>query len=891
MTVAFDKGQAHAWLSNLFGDCTGLINIVSTDNWAGQSFSSVDEAVNYVGVLDKRKPSGIYARATTITGHPAKGRGGVDLTREFVGFWADLDMVGPGHKHHVCPDEGRCPNEETAGHHENHVPLIPSVEACMDVIDATGFPAPTEWIHSGGGMYAWWLLPEPFAVDAEQLSTMAELSARWQRVIELAAASLGYHYGAGVGDLSRVLRIPGTVNRKVELGYTDCAWRMDMSSSKPYGLATLVTHLRAAEMTLEPVKAAAPTQVYQPTFTAPVSQPGLRPGDAYNAATTWKQLLEADGCQIFRERGTYVEWVRPGKERRRGGSGTTNFGGADMLKVFSDSWHPLRDGQTYDRFGYYAATRHNGDISAAARQLAAEGFGDRLSSPITNRIDESITINEDGSPGASRPDQPSTPTTPPPKLALNYTDSGFANRFQLRHGHDWRYVSTRQQWLRWDASLWVEDKRGMVTNLIDGMAQEEYAKADEMELAGETKEADQRRTALRPMLSNAKQLGATAVLSRRPAVAVDVDQLDAHRHLVTCDNGTLNLNSYTLQPHQRGDMATKKLAAAYDPEATAPRWEKFLTDVLPDPAMRDYIQRAAGYTLTGDANRKAIFLLHGESNTGKSQFITAMTKIFGGFGETAKEQTFRVNDASNGPTPGLHKLRGARLVAASESNKSSESVKLDEALIKRLTGGGDEVQSRALYKDEESWTPQFAIWLATNYLPKFSADDNAIWRRVKPIAFNVTFGTAEQPEVYDIGATLAREEAPGILNWLLEGVRKYRADGLGEPESLRQGVTDYRNESDPVAQFLQAAVAEGVLSREAVEGEPLMVESRMLYSWFTVWCTDEGIRWPLSVNRFGRRLRTLGYEPGRDASGTKRMWVGLRKLSDVWLGSGHLLRP
>lgn len=868
MTPVFDQHQVHAWLSTLFDGCNGFINIVSTGNWAGKSFRTVDQAVSYVQLLDKRQPQGIYVRATTLQQQlPPSQRGGAVHTQEFVGFWADLDIAGKGHKWHVC-DTTPCSNADQPGHKTNTIPLLPDEAACLELIERSGLPTPTEWIHSGGGMYPWWLTTTPHTpASNQQLDELGQASARWQRVIELTAAEMGYHYGAGVGDLSRVLRIPGTVNRKVEDSPKMCQWRMDLSTSTPYTPEDLHSHLKRAEKRFETVTIPTSSPGYTPT---PTSLPGNRPGDAFNAATTWPQLLEAEGATLFRQLGNgYAEWTRPGKDRRDGMSATTGYKGADVLKVFTDSWPGLRQDVTYDRFGFYAAIKHNGNIREAAKALAALGYGEP----------NHQTITEWTPPQTLQPDTEPAPT-PRVKPTYTMTDSGFADRLAIRHGNEWRYVATRQRfgWLRWNGTIWQVDKKGAAVNLVDELAQQEYARTFEEE---DESKREKLQKALKPMLSNSKQVGTAAIFARRPGIATDADQLDAHPTKITCPNGVLDLATMEFGAHDHTLLATKQLGVAYDPAATAPRWQQFLEEVLPCPEVRDYLQRAIGYTLLGRPDHKAIFMLHGPSHTGKSQVINVLAGVFGSFAESAKEQTFRVNDSANGPTPGLHKLRGARLVTASES---TEGVRLDEALIKQLTGG-DVISSRPLYGDEESWRPAFSIWLATNHLPKFSSDDNAIWRRVKPIHFNVVFGTEGREEVFDIGHKLLQQEGPGILNWILAGLVRYRQHGLEEPELLVQGVADYRAESDPVARFISNAVTEGNL----LIGNDEKIEAKLLYAHFQAWCTDEGERWPLPANRFGRRLIRLGYQKTKDSSGTKRMWRGLGPAKDAWLISGNRL--
>lgn len=895
MPETFDEQQVRAWLTNLFEASTGFINIVSTGNWAGQTFATVDEAVNHVKLLEKRQPQGIYARATTLRSIPAKGHRGTEKdTAEFVGFWADLDIATGTHKWHVC-DGTPCSGADTKGHSVNHVPLIPDEAACRELITRSGLPEPTEWIHSGGGMYPWWLLDEPLDVTPDTLAAVADASAGWQRVIHLAAQQMGYYYSTVAEDLARVLRIPGTVNRKDPDSPVTAEWLMPESSGTRYDLGELLGAMGAALDRLEPPK---PTP--QPAPIRPATQAGgKRPGDAFNAATTWDELLSADGATVYKTYNGYTEWTRPGKDKRDGLSATSNYQGGDVLHVFSSDWHPLRANENYDRFGYYMATRHNGDIRAATKQLAALGFGDKLTPTLGASYGDFDAPTHIPAPAAT-PAAVTGPVVPPPvelednsaPLIYGWNDSGIADRLEARHGTEWKHVASRERngWLHWNGSVWTTDTRGGVINQVDQIyrnamatAQLDLSRIDPAEHK-EIKLQEQLLTKISSAGTNTRQNGAAAIFSRRPRIAAAAEDFDTDPHWVTVGNGSLNLATKEFGPFNRDLLATKKLGTAYDPAAKAPRWEKFLEEVLPDPQMRDYLQRAAGYTLLGDPVRKAMFLLHGVSNTGKSQVIAALRDIFGNFHAGTKEQTFKVNDSATAATPGLQKLRGARLVTASEFNKNT---KIDEALIKQMAGGSDMIESRGLYADEESWKPQFAIWIATNHLPQFNADDDAIWKRVKPIHFPVVFGAEGGPaEVMDIGRTLAAEEGPGILNWLLEGVRMYGERGLQEPGALVSGVEKYKQESDPVAQFIEAAIADGAVER-AADGK---IGTKQLYAWYVAWCVEEGYKFPFASNRFGMRLTKLGYGIGHDSTGTQRIRTGLKATGNQWMSTGHPLR-
>lgn len=95
-----------------------------------------------------------------------------------------------------------------------------------------------------------------------------------------------------------------------------------------------------------------------------------RPGTRFAAATTWDQLLTADGWTPHHQDANGEQhWTRPGKERREGTSATVGYQGLDILHVFTSSVAGLDPDTSYNRFGYYTATQHGGDHTAAARAL------------------------------------------------------------------------------------------------------------------------------------------------------------------------------------------------------------------------------------------------------------------------------------------------------------------------------------------------------------------------------------------------------------------------------------------------------------------------------------------------------------------------------------------
>jgi putative DNA primase/helicase len=325
-----------------------------------------------------------------------------------------------------------------------------------------------------------------------------------------------------------------------------------------------------------------------------------------------------------------------------------------------------------------------------------------------------------------------------------------------------------------------------------------------------------------------------------------------------------------LQPHDPSLLLTKKLNTSYDPGKGTGRWGTFMEEVLPNPQVRGYLQRALGYALTGEANQRAIFLLHGNSGTGKSQVVEAMAKVFGDFASGISAGAL-LPKRQAGPGDDVHKLRGTRMACVWGLN---ENAVRKESLIKSATGG-DTLTTRALDGDFVSWRPEFVIFMATNYLPRVSSTDDAIWRRVKPIKFEQCFvdddGSPLHADGADKGVRIATEDPECVLNWLLEGLAAYRERGLGAPAEVQAWTQDYRDEVDTVRQFITEGQVEGRLKLE----DKLETGSRDLYKAYVAWCADAQ-QHPVSLRHFGQLMESSKFERVRQGRGV--MWQGIGLL-------------
>jgi putative DNA primase/helicase len=193
----------------------------------------------------------------------------------------------------------------------------------------------------------------------------------------------------------------------------------------------------------------------------------------------------------------------------------------------------------------------------------------------------------------------------------------------------------------------------------------------------------------------------------------------------------------------------------------------------------------------------------------------------------------------------LARLQGARCVIA---NEAGEGRRLDEAIIKQLTGQ-DTVAARFLYGEFFEYHPTFKIFLAANHKPIIRGTDHAIWRRIKLIPFNVTIPTAEQDRKL---REKLLDEAPGILAWAVRGCLKWQKEGLHSPAEVQAAMDSYRTEMDIVGQFLDEGYIQG--------------------SAYKSWCEQMG-EYPLSHKMFSTRLLERGFTHIK--SGGKMVWQGI----------------
>lgn len=452
------------------------------------------------------------------------------------------------------------------------------------------------------------------------------------------------------------------------------------------------------------------------------------------------------------------------------------------------------------------------------------------------------------------------------------SDTGNAMRFADKFKAKVKFCPEWKSWLVFDGARYAVDKSGLAIELAKTVAEDiradgytTYASiprdASKEERSSLAKAADRMlkyadtaegKTAIKSMLELAQS---DARLSTSAAT------FDTEPWLVICENGVLDLRTGELCDHDPALLLTKRIAVSFAKDAKAPNWKKFLKEVTcGDRELERFIQKAVGYSLTGQITEQCLFLLTGHGSNGKSTLINALQALFGDYGLTSQFNTFSEQDRKGKASPDLVRLHGMRFVSATEGQQNE---RMDESLIKQITGG-DKLTARGLYQDEFEFYPTHKLWLATNHLPMIRGNDRGIWRRMRRIPFNASF--EGRADVSLAGKLL--EELPGILAWAVEGCLAWQQDGLETPESVRKATEEYQEAMDSVGTFLR---------EECVNSPKIRIKSSELYGAYQMWAKANG-EYQISNKVLTQRLDEKGFSRKRTGSGI--VWDGLGLVAD-----------
>lgn len=423
----------------------------------------------------------------------------------------------------------------------------------------------------------------------------------------------------------------------------------------------------------------------------------------------------------------------------------------------------------------------------------------------------------------------------PPKIneigGFELNEYGLGDRLLDKHGQDLFWISPWETWGVWEGRFWnMESSRELVHRFMKQiirsieseveahradwwLAKEAFESAkNDPDISADAKaaaqfkfeELDKRVRSIQKFANSSKTVAKTEAGTkavRCENILISHNELNRNKYLVNFRNGTLDLATGQLRPHRREDYVTKMVPFDFNPDATCPKFDQFLSDcMLGKQRVVDYIWRLMGYTAIGITDEQILILCAGDGSNGKSTFMRVMLEAFGtgdgGYAFAANSENLLTNKGSNQHSTWLMSMFGKRAVVALEVE---EGRNFAESLIKSLTGG-DQITGRMMRQNEWSYLPEFTPWLAVNQLPAIRGTDEGIWRRIKVINWPASFlGREKVGLVHELV-----QEIPGIWARVAREAVAWCRERAKPPREVVAASLRYRREQDPLQPFLDA---------------------------------------------------------------------------------------
>ncbi len=440
---------------------------------------------------------------------------------------------------------------------------------------------------------------------------------------------------------------------------------------------------------------------------------------------------------------------------------------------------------------------------------------------------------------------------------FHQTDSGSAEFFAHLNKGKLCNDHKRGRWLIFRGHWWAEDADGLIYRLATDAAR------IRLQAALQLRDSQGRRAQIEWALESESRSCIHAMLDlakNNALLADDGEHWDSDPMLLGVKNGVIDLRTGKLREGRPEDQITMHTNVPFDPEAKAPRWERFISEIFGgDQELADYVQRSLGYCLTGSTREQCIFEAFGPGGNGKTTLLEGVRHVLGPYAANVPFSAFDRKARAAIPNDEAH-MAGRRLVTASEVN---ESVELNEARIKSWSGG-DKQTGRRLYENLAEFIPTAKIWLSVNHRPVIRDDSWAMWRRIRLIPFNQIFrGRKDNKKLLEE----LQAEALGILAWLVRGCLEWQKHGLGAPPKAVKDATEaYRKESDVIGEFIADCCE---------VGEGRMVSSAALRERYEKWASENPEYPRLDHKAFASRLESKGFKRDRLGRNRTRIRRGL----------------
>lgn len=415
-----------------------------------------------------------------------------------------------------------------------------------------------------------------------------------------------------------------------------------------------------------------------------------------------------------------------------------------------------------------------------------------------------------------------------------------------------RYNDSSGRWLVYNGRSWCDDKNKIrVEGYVKMMStQLKYFYPQMVSGLDQDQEKKIRNIIFRKMTE--RKFRTDLIADSRDILRITSPELNRGKHLFNVRNGTLNLDTFELQDHNPGDFITRYSNVFYAPDAHSQIFNNFLKEITcGDKELEEYIQMVLGYCLTGYTPLECMWLFWGvTTRNGKSTLLEAIRLVFGGtagYAMTTNPATFteRRNEDATKPSGDIARIEGYRLMIVEEPKLK---MILDSSKLKTLTGR-DMIVARPLFEGEREFLPEVKIIMNSNHLPL--VNDVSIFESYRMIVIPFPRHFEENEIDPTVKTKLQSPEVlSAILNWLLEGLRKYRERGLlHRPGCVERATQLYRETSDYILQFFTGCM-------KKAPGKN--TQGLEVYERYKEWAVDNEVQ-ILGKKEFFEDLRSRGF--------------------------------
>ena len=463
-----------------------------------------------------------------------------------------------------------------------------------------------------------------------------------------------------------------------------------------------------------------------------------------------------------------------------------------------------------------------------------------------------------------------SPLFVPPQDVKEFALNEFGNgqRFAYYSNGKTKYCEKKASWISFNGKVWKED-----TILSEKFAKEVINLIHKESIFHPT---EKQQKAFEGWISKSKKWSGiknTLYCARsEEGMRIELSELDRHPSLVgqsllNANNGTIDLRTGIIRPHRKEDYLTRISPYDYLPDAQAPRWERFLSEVFEnDEQLIEWFQCFIGYVITGESCLRLFAVLYGKGRNGKSTLVETLSRVLGGdYAKGIPTQSLYAKKEESATSPEIVRLVGTRFAYASEGK---EGAKLSTHTVKRFTGD-EKITARDLFEKPIDFQPEFTVLFSTNHKPTIDDTTASIWDRTRLIPFNRRF---EDQEVDPSLRKTLLSEAPGILNWAVQGAIKFYQRGMNLPDcsAIKDATEHYRSDSDNVQKFLDTMCE---------LGEGYKTQVKTLHLAYVEWSKSEVADEGLPGKTFSQKVKEKGFTtvPG---GGHRTFFVGIRLKQD-----------